>query len=156
MKKSLCAALTFFAAPVSSQTDFTALSDGELRLFREEVRAVLLAHPEIVESALTPQPYADEINSDLALIRLHGPTLFAGHDIALFVSSDCAVCARAEKELSALAQAQGLSINVLIVERHAGLQAALEIDSLPFYVLPDKMLRGMMPATVLQRFLSGL
>jgi len=27
---------------------------------------------------------------------------------------------------------------------------------LPFYVLPDKMLRGMMPATVLQRLLSGL
>lgn len=156
MSRVVLAALVFCATPAFSETDFTALSDGERLLFGAEVRATLLAHPEIIERALTPQPYAEEINSDLALIAKHSTDLFGGKDLVLFVGPNCETCAGAQTELTALAKAKGLTVNILNLEDTPALQAALEIDTLPFYVLPDKMLRGAMPAPVLERFLNGL
>lgn len=144
------------ATPSLAETDFRALSGGERLLLGAEVRAVLLAHPEIIERALAPSLYEDDIASDLALIRRHSDTLFDGHDLALFVDDSCTDCARAEAELEELSRARGLRVNILSPDDTPAIVKDLQIDTLPFYVLPDVMLRGAMPAQVLARFLEGL
>lgn len=144
------------AAPALADTNFEALSESERLLLGAVVREVLLAQPELVAQALAPPPYRAQIASDLALIAHHAQAVFAGKDLALFVGADCDSCAAAQTELAALAAARGLKINILILKDYPGIEAAFQIDSLPFYVLPKQMLRGAMPAPVLARFLDRL
>jgi len=156
MMRFVLVAWVAFSAPALAETDMRALSDGERLLLGEEVRTVLLEHPEIVERALNPSLYADHIASDLELIAAHAEALFGGKDIALFIGKECPDCERAAAELSALSDARGLSVNTLTLEDNPDLRDALQIDTLPFYVLPELMLRGAMPAPVLERFLDRL
>ena len=156
MRRLAVATALLLAAPALAETDFRALSEGERLLLGAELRAVLRAHPEIVERALTPSLYEDDIASDLALIARHADRLFAGHDVALFVEDSCADCDRAAKELHDLARARGLSVNIVSRDAAPDIAEDLQIDTLPFYVLPEVMLRGAMPAHVLGRFLDKL
>ncbi len=156
MKRAL--ALALCATQAMAETDFKALSEGERLLLGAEVRAVLLAHPEIVEKAMNPAPslYSEAIASDLAMIKAHREQLFGSADLALIVAPDCEGCARAQAELAALAAAFGLTVNTLDMGQVRNLEQAMQIDTLPFYVLPDMMLRGAMPSVVLERYLSEL
>ena len=60
------------AFPVAAQTDFSALTHAERRALGEEVRALLLAEPELAAPAVAPRNYAAEAyqekaQADLAL-----------------------------------------------------------------------------------------
>jgi len=108
--------------------------------------------------------YADEIARDLALLDRLGPRLFddaqpglgpagAPTRIAFFTRTNCPGCARAEAELRDLAHRLGVRVAVFDIEAEAGLARALGLDMAPSYVLPDRLVRGAMPAPVLERYL---
>jgi len=137
------------------------------------IRAALIDAPGLVSeltaappTAIDPiDPYADEIARDLALLARAAPRLFdpdrpglgpadAPTRIALFTRADCADCATARAELAALAARMGFRAALFDIGRDAALAHDLGLDMAPSYVLPDKMLRGAMPAIVLERYLD--
>lgn len=133
-----------------------------------EIRALLRDEPEIVERALAPpDPYADAVDEDRALLADLAPQLFdapgaesfgppdAPHRIALFIAPDCPDCQRAIAELRALTETHPLRVTLLeMTGPHAALAATLGLDTAPSYVLRDMMFQGHMPAMVLERYLS--
>ncbi|MEZ5715440.1 MAG: hypothetical protein R3D85_09845 [Paracoccaceae bacterium] len=168
MRRAALLILVLAAAPAAAGTDFTALTPAERAIFHAEIRAVLLAHPELTRPAPPVQPdlYAEDVASDLALIgaetaRLFAPDLpgfgppGAANRIALFTGPDCPDCARAEAELRDLAQGHDLRVTLFDRAAQPDLAARLGVDTLPFYVLPKMMLRGHMPAPVLARYLDN-
>ncbi|MFD2741297.1 disulfide bond formation protein DsbA [Sulfitobacter aestuarii] len=142
-------------------TDFGNLSAAEREAFGRELRAALLAEPEIVAKALEePNPVRDafrqNVEDDLAVLARLAPRLLDGHDIALFTAKDCPDCQRAVKELQDLTEALGVSfiLHDLDDPEIAALAAELGLSEAPFYVLPRMILRGQMPAVVLNRYLN--
>ncbi|MFB9151115.1 hypothetical protein [Roseovarius ramblicola] len=135
----------------------------------EAIRAAMIASPGLLSGFRdTPRaptaPYADDIARDLALLDRLAPRLFdpdrpglgpagAPTRIALFSRADCAPCAAARAELAALAARMGFRAALFDMGRDAGLARDLGLDTAPSYVLPDKLLRGAMPAIVLERYL---
>ncbi|EAQ03343.1 hypothetical protein OB2597_01947 [Pseudooceanicola batsensis HTCC2597] len=93
------------------------LSDDERAAFGQEVRAAILAFPEVVDRALTPPPagYADEAQADLARLAQEADLAEAsargiGADaprltIVFFESFPCTTCGAAWRDLVALAEA---------------------------------------------------
>ena len=76
--------------------------------------------------------------------------------MALFVGADCSSCARAVSELSALSKDYDATF-ILHDTRNddtAKLAKALGMTDVPFYVLPDMILRGHIPQIVLPRYLK--
>ncbi|MDA7428618.1 hypothetical protein PGB28_09120 [Primorskyibacter aestuariivivens] len=150
-----------FAAPFAfAQSDLQALSDAERAAFRAELRAYLLAHPEVVEQALTsaqPGGYAAEAAADRDRIaalaaRLFDPALpgFGDGPVRLaLLTGECADCGAARTELEALART--LPLRVYLVEDET-LGAALGLDALPSYVFEDLMVRGHVPPVVIERY----
>jgi len=138
------------------------LTPADRAAFGAEVRALLLDEPEIVARALRgPDPYAEEIASDLALIADHAGRLFdpgATHllgDIgpvamAVFAPPDSATAA----ELDDFARDRGLRIALHPPAQNAELMAALTLDTVPSYVFPRLMVRGAVPSAVLDRYLA--
>jgi hypothetical protein len=169
-RAALLSLLLLAAAPTAAGTDFTALTPAERALFHAEIRAVLLAHPELARPAppvppAQPDLYAEDVASDLALIGVETARLFApdlpgfgpsgaANRIALFTGPDCPDCARAEAELRDLAARHDLRVTLFDRAARPDLAARLGVDTLPFYVLPKMMLRGHMPAPVLARYLD--
>ncbi|MFD1508799.1 disulfide bond formation protein DsbA [Lacimonas salitolerans] len=149
-------ALLGAGTPLVAQTDFTALTAAERAAFHAEIRAVLLADPNLVDRALAgPSPFADAVDSDLSAIDRHADTLFPdGAALAVFTSPDCTDCDRALEELAALAQELGVSFTILDMVDHGDLAAALELDMAPSYVFPRMMVRGHVPPVVLRRYLE--
>jgi len=95
------------AFPVAAQTDFGALTHAERRALGEEVRALLLAEPELAAPAVAPrnydaEAYEEKAQADLALIASLTDQVLAGAPIALFTGDDCADCDRAVAELKAI------------------------------------------------------
>jgi hypothetical protein len=136
----------------------------------EAIRETLIATPALLAPLRAPAPapinlYADDIARDLDLLAREAPHLFApglpgfGPEdatgrLAFFTAPDCPDCAQAEAELRALAGRIGLRVNVFDMGRDADLAARLGLDMAPSYVLPDRLLRGAMPAFVLERYLA--
>ncbi len=136
----------------------------------EAIRETLIATPALLAPLSAPEPapinlYADDIARDLDLLAREAPHLFAPglpgfgpedatRRLALFTAPDCPDCAQAEAELRALADRIGLRVNVFDLGRDADLAARLGLDMAPSYVLPDRLLRGAMPAFVLERYLA--
>lgn len=155
------------AASAQAETDFTRLTPQERRIFHNEIRAVLLTVPQLLPLAPPPpaDPYAGAIASDLARIKAHADALFAPalpgfgpadakRTIALFTTPDCPDCTLAEADLRDLATRHDLRVTLLDMKENSDLAKALDLDLAPSYVFPDKMLRGHMPAIVLDRYLS--
>jgi glutaredoxin len=74
--------------------------------------------------------------------------------VAFFTAEDCPDCSRARDELHALADRLGFRVAVFDIGPDAALARRLGLDMAPSYVLPDMMLRGAMPAIVLDRYLT--
>ncbi|MHA6324134.1 hypothetical protein [Roseivivax sp. CAU 1753] len=147
-------------------------TDAERAAFAAELRAALLADPEIVDRALNPPApsaadlYLDARNADLALIAADtdllfgaGPTLGpAGAPVALafLTDPDCAACIAAQAELEALLTDRGARARIIDATTAPGraLMDRLTLDALPSYVLPEMMVRGAMPSFVLGRYLD--
>lgn len=136
----------------------------------EAIRAALIATPTLLPHAPGPSRppldlYRAEIDRDLAMLDRAAPRLFdpdrtgigpadAPTRIAYFTSADCADCATARAELKALAERMGFRATVFDMRDDTALARDLGLDIAPSYVLPDKMLRGAMPAIVLERYLG--
>lgn len=149
------------AGPGWAETDIFNLTAAERAAFRAEVRALLLAEPQIVDRALNPpnpaaQEIRQEIDDDLRLLQALAPEILGGRQIALFIGADCAECARAADELEAISKDCGAEF-ILHDTRNpasAALADRLGMTDLPFYVLPGMILRGHIPAVVLPRYLD--
>lgn len=106
----------------------------------------------------TTDLYADERQGDLDLIARHAPALFGkqGAVIAMFSGPDCDSCAAAWADLQDMARAQGVSARLLDTAEpeNAALMQVLTLDTLPSYVMRDRLIRGEMPAFVLGRYLT--
>ncbi|MDZ7709646.1 MAG: hypothetical protein U5K36_05865 [Roseovarius sp.] len=136
----------------------------------EAIRDVLISMPELLPPApgLSRPPldlYGDDIARDLDMLERAAPRLFdparpglgpeeAPVRIAFFTRADCATCVTARAELQALANRMGFRATLFDMERDAALARELGLDMAPSYVLPDRMLRGAMPAIVLERYLG--
>ncbi|WP_386167308.1 disulfide bond formation protein DsbA [Sulfitobacter pontiacus] len=149
------------AFPVAAQTDFGALTHAERRALGEEVRALLLAEPELAAPAVAPRTYAAEAyqekaQADLALIASLTDQVLAGAPIALFTGDDCADCDLALAELEAITDTYGISFthHMMYDPASAALAAQLGMTDPPFYVMADRILRGHMPDIVLRRYLA--
>jgi len=149
------------AFPVAAQTDFGALTHAERRALGEEVRALLLAEPELAAPAVAPRNYAAEAyqekaQADLALISSLTDQVLAGAPIALFTGDDCADCDRALAELEAITDTYSIRFthHMMYDPASAALAAQLGMTDPPFYVMADRILRGHMPDIVLRRYLS--
>ncbi|WP_288960314.1 disulfide bond formation protein DsbA [uncultured Sulfitobacter sp.] len=149
------------AFPVAAQTDFGALTHAERRALGEEVRALLLAEPELAAPAVAPRNYAAEAyqekaQADLALISSLTDQVLAGAPIALFTGDDCADCDRALAELEAITDAYAITFthHMMSDPASAALAAQLGMTDPPFYVMADRILRGHMPDIVLRRYLA--
>jgi hypothetical protein len=149
------------AFPVAAQTDFGALTHAERRALGEEVRALLLAEPELAAPAVAPRNYAAEAyqekaQADLALITSLTDQVLAGAPIALFTGDDCADCDRALAELEAITDAYAITFthHMMSDPASAALAAELGMTDPPFYVMADRILRGHMPDIVLRRYLA--
>ena len=133
-----------------------------------EIRALLLAEPDIVDRALTPPTAFEEaVTADMDRLARLAPRLFDpalagfGPDdarlrIAFFTANDCAPCAQAEADLRALADSHDLRVTVFSVTDPAArnLAGMLELTESPAYVLPDMMMQGHIPPVVLERYLN--
>ena len=149
------------AFPVAAQTDFGALTHAERRALGEEVRALLLAEPELAAPAVAPRNYAAEAyqekaQADLALISSLTDQVLAGAPIALFTGDDCADCGRALAELEAITDTYSIIFthHMMSDPASAALAAQLGMTDPPFYVMADRILRGHMPDIVLRRYLA--
>gem|GEM_PF-3322488 len=102
--------------------------------------------------------YEDERQGDLDLIARHAPALFGedGAVIAMFTGPGCDTCPAAWADLRDMAQAQGVTVRLLDTAEpgNAALMETLTLDTLPSYVMRDRLIRGEMPAFVLGRYLA--
>jgi hypothetical protein len=141
---------------------------AERAALEAEIRALLLAEPEIVTRALTPpSAFEEAVSADMDRLTRLAPQLFdparegfgaadAALRIAFFTSDDCAACVQAEADLRALVASHDLRVNVFSMA-DAGtrdLAARLELTETPAYVLPDMMLQGHIPPVILERYLA--
>lgn len=117
---------------------------------------------ERLRSLVAPAPvtgdlYAEDKANDLARIRAETDRLFPkGERIALFVGPDCPDCVNAGAELSDVAKKTGTAIREIDIAdpRNAELMQRLTLDVVPSYAMPDRLIRGHMPAFVLERYLT--
>ncbi|WP_289084678.1 disulfide bond formation protein DsbA [uncultured Sulfitobacter sp.] len=149
------------AFPVAAQTDFGALTHAERRALGEEVRALLVAEPELAAPAVAPrnydaEAYEEKAQADLALIASLTDQVLAGAPIALFTGDDCADCDRAVAELKAITDTYNITFthHMMSDPASAVLAAELGMTDPPFYVMADRILRGHMPDIVLRRYLA--
>jgi len=164
----MAVALCLLSAPAAAQR----LDAASRAALGAEIAAVLASEPGIVARALAAPPgpagmYRDAVAHDLDTIGQVSGRLFAPDrpgfgpkgqraTIALFTraEAECDACARAEAELRALADQEGIRVTLFDMDRDADLAARLELDSAPSYVMADRMLRGHMPAIVLERYIN--
>jgi thiol-disulfide isomerase/thioredoxin len=144
--------------------------DHDSPALRAEMIEVLTGLPELLpEPPSVPlEPgalYEDEARSDLALLDGLAELLFAPalpgfgpegaqHKVALITAPDCPECPKAEADLRDLSEVYDLRVTLINADENADLLKALGLDMVPSYVFPDQMLRGAIPAIVLERYLS--
>ncbi len=163
----LVAGILFLASPAVGETDFSDLTPTERAIFHAEIREALLGLPDLVDRIAPPpiDPYAGAVADDLARIEAQAARLFANdlpgfgapdatRTIALLTRSDCTDCALAESDLRELAESHDLRVTLIDMDANPDLAQVLGLDLVPSYVLPDMMLRGHIPAIVLQRYLT--
>jgi hypothetical protein len=165
LKAVACALLLFHGGAARAEPLLDAAGRAALGA---EIRALLLAEPDILGRALTPPTAFEEaVTADMDRLARLAPHLFdpaqAGFGpadarlrIALFTADDCAACAQAEADLRALADGHDLRVTVFSLSDPAAreMAAILELTESPAYVLPDMMMQGHIPPVVLERYLT--
>lgn len=159
-------AALFCALPGLSAGQSLDLTATERAAFGAEIRALLLDEPEIVANALErTRPtagalYQDNIDSDLALIEAHAAYLFSDSDatilgstgpivMASFATPDSAIAGM----LTVFAETHAIRIALRDPRTQQDLLTALGLDTIPAHVFPNLMVRGDVPAIVLERYL---
>ena len=160
-------------APATASAEMLRL-DHDSPALRAEMIEVLSGLPELLPEfmpgAALPRVqaadlYDEEARSDLARLESFADRLFAPdlpgfgpedarHLVALITSETCAECPRAEADLRALSEAYNLRVTLIKAGDNADILEELGLDIVPSYIFPDQMLRGAIPAIVLERYLS--
>ncbi len=156
-----------FAGPLRAETDIFNLRPDERQILGRVIRDVLIATPELLhtDGPTVAAGYEAEVASDQALIRRHHATIFAEAlpgvgvetaqlKVAFLTSPACEGCLKAEQELLELSKLHDLRVYVIDMTQHPELEENLGVDTLPFYIMPRMMLRGAMPATVLDQYFT--
>ncbi len=153
----LCA----LALPATAQSDFARLTTAERIALGAEVRALLMAEPEIVGVAMaapdyTANTYQDEARADLDLLAALADQVLQGADIALFTAPDCTDCTLALEGLQTLSDTSDATFTHHTMSSIEGAALALKLGmtDAPFYVMSDRILRGHMPQIVLRKYLT--
>lgn len=162
--KAITVVAALVAAPTLAQPLFTA---DERAALGREIRALLLDQPALVAPAfgadmLPPNAtgYADEIEADRTLLADLAPQIFAypvaGPDnapkLALITAPDCDACTEMQAQLTDAAKAGQLALYTLPLDSEAA--RALGLDTAPSYVFTDMVVRGDVPAAVLEKYLA--
>lgn len=142
-RSGLCLAIALAAAPPAA----------EAQTLRERLRAL--------DAPTVASPYAEDRAADLDRIAREAAVLFDAHEdhpraaIAFFTGPDCAECAAAQGELERLGASLKITIRVFDTgtPTDAALHRRLAFDTVPAYVMPDRLIRGHMPDFVLERYL---
>ena len=155
------AAALLAALAGGAQAQGLDLTARERAAFRAEVRAFLMDEPALLRRAFEGASVASSEMSahaadDLATLQRLGPPLLDGADIALVTAANCQTCNRAKAELFDLSRDYGAAFTLHDRTETAALALAqaLEIDTVPFYVLPGMVVRGHVPPVVLRRYLD--
>lgn len=161
MRADLVVAACLAATPLWA-TDFTALTDAERTLLGQEIRQALLDDPTPVIRAFNPPvtDYQDAIDRDRDLLTDLAPQLWANPlitspgapQLAIFTTPDCPECTDILPLLTAWAKAGRVSLYELPLASAPA--RALELDTAPSYVLDHMILRGDIPAPVLEKYLQ--
>ena len=124
---SLC--LAVFAAPVAA-FDITAMSDAERAAFQEELRAYLMANPQVILDSVNQmeaQQAEQQAQDDLSLVATNAEALFedgfswiGGNPegdltVVEFLDYRCGYCRKAHEEVAQLLEADG-NIRLIIKE----------------------------------------
>ena len=156
--RPLAMAIGLAALSAPAGADGLDLTPAQRAAFGAEIRGLLLDEPEIVARALRgPDPYAEEIRSDLDLIAAHADRLFTS-DILLGRTGPVAFAvfappdSRLRDRLEDYATARELRIALHDPDADAALMQALTLDTIPSYVFPTLMVRGDVPPIVLDRY----
>lgn len=167
--KALVAVALWFnlATPLWAQTDIFNLRPDERQALGAAIRDVLIATPELLhtDGPTVTAGYAAEVASDNELIKRHHARIFdnalpgAGREgaalkAAFLTDPNCAGCEKAEQELLELTERHDLRVYLIDMSQQPDLKESLGVDILPFYVMPRMMLRGAMPAAVLDQYFS--
>lgn len=146
------------------------LTPAERAAFGAEIRALLLDEPDLVRpisgtvprAAPVPTPgYDDEIAADLDLIAAHSAALFDPEGAILLgppgapvaFASFAAPGSDTAAMLDDYARSRGIAIALRDPATHGDLMQALGLDTVPSHVFADLMVRGDVPAIVLDRYL---
>ena len=156
-----------------AQADVFPSPDAQSALGRELLQ-LFLDEPEILQKALYPpvvtadELYAEDIAADLERIGLEAQALFASNGpiigdptgpvmMALFIDDTCDDCDLASDELTTVLQKLGSAARVFDLSKDPNAQAIMDrltLDTVPAYVMSDRMIRGHMPPFVIERYLS--
>lgn len=105
-----------------------------------------------------PDPYAELNAADRALIARESVQIFGAEPagVAFFTGPDCPHCARAAREIDALARRFGTTVKVHDTRDStaAALHDRLRLPDLPAYVIGDKLISGWLPDFILVRYLA--
>ncbi|WP_415920342.1 DsbA family protein [Tateyamaria sp. SN6-1] len=130
LRNTLFAILTLGLALPASALDLTQMTNEERAIFREEVRAYLLANPEVIMEAvgvLEQREAAAQAQADLSLVSDNAADIFedgyswvGGNpdgDITLveFLDYRCGFCKRAHSEVAKLLETDG-NIRLIVKE----------------------------------------
>ena len=140
-------------------------------MIRNLIPALLIAAPVHAQFAptaeerlrnLTAPPavdiYGTEKNVDRARIEAEADALFGPDQsaaIAIFIGPKCPDCAQAAAELRRVTDRLDLTLSVIELDASTRpMFERLNLDSLPSYVMPDRLIRGLMPDFVLEDYLT--
>lgn len=154
--------LILLCLPVMAQaeTDLTALTDAERNALGAEIRQLLLDEPELAKAAFGPDPaqlaggqYAEDIANDLALLDRLAPQIFP-KDEALAVFYDPALMPDLPDQVAQIISSTPALHPMTRDQLTTGLAAELGLDTLPFFITHDTMIRGDMPLALLPRYID--
>jgi thiol-disulfide isomerase/thioredoxin len=104
-----------------------------------------------------PDLYADDKIRDLDLIALYEQALFGtpAARLVMFTGDGCESCPELATDLKEIAARHSVGFRFLDVADPlaADLMQALTLDTLPSYVMSDRIIRGDIPVFVLERYL---
>lgn len=167
--KPLLAALLVATTAQAAETDFRSLTPTERALIGREIRQVLLADPALTLPAFQPDSpavppaalgYRDEIDADRALLVELAPQLFAqpvagpenAPRLTIITAPDCLDCVAKLDMLTDWATAGRIHLYQLPLNTPAAQK--LGLDTAPSYVFETMIVRGDVPAVVLEKYLA--
>lgn len=153
--------LGLLAGPLSAaETDFRSLTLDERQAFGQELRKILLEDPSLVSHVLRPTSgFQGHVQADHQKLAQLSPKLWAepvagpkgAPKVAIITQPDCAACQEMLRVLTDWAKDGRLQLHKLPLKSDAA--RSLGLDTAPSYVFETMMVRGDVPAIVLQKYL---